>query len=420
MKRFNCQRVVSALIGGLALFGLGGCASEEEAAAAIQSNLVVSPDLVISQVYGAGGNSGALRNADYVELFNRSSAAVSLNGKTIQYASDTGVFRTTSGLFALPDVSLPAGGYFLVRMTATGATGAALPTPDATALPVVTLASSNGKLALVNSTALLDACGSVAVPCADGAWIDLVGYGAASQAETAPTGPGSIILALLRNGGGCSDTGNNAADFAAATPAPRNSATAVNLCTAAVDAGAADLGVVEDAGTDAGSPDVDLGTPDVDAGTPIVDAGTPIVDAGTPIIDAGTPIVDAGTPVVDAGTPAIDAGSPVVDAGTPGVDAGSPVVDAGTPDVDAGTADEDMGVTDEDMGISPVDAGSRDLGTPSADLGARDLGTTAPPSTRDDGGCSCSTPGTAGSSGGAAWALLALAALIPLARRRRR
>jgi len=30
-----------------------------------------SPDLVISQVYGAGGNAGATHNADFVEIFNR-------------------------------------------------------------------------------------------------------------------------------------------------------------------------------------------------------------------------------------------------------------------------------------------------------------------------------------------------------------
>ena len=34
----------------------------------------VSPDLVIGQVYGAGGNSGATFNRDLVELFNGGSA----------------------------------------------------------------------------------------------------------------------------------------------------------------------------------------------------------------------------------------------------------------------------------------------------------------------------------------------------------
>src|SRR5262249_40647943 len=47
-------------------------------------------NVVISQVYGSGGNAGAPLNADYVELFNRSAAPVSLAGWSVQYASATG------------------------------------------------------------------------------------------------------------------------------------------------------------------------------------------------------------------------------------------------------------------------------------------------------------------------------------------
>ena len=49
-----------------------------------------SPDLVISEVYGGGGNAGSDYAADYVELFNRGSATASLDGKSLQYASATG------------------------------------------------------------------------------------------------------------------------------------------------------------------------------------------------------------------------------------------------------------------------------------------------------------------------------------------
>ncbi|MBK9050751.1 MAG: hypothetical protein IPL78_07495 [Chloroflexi bacterium] len=34
----------------------------------------VSPNIVISQVYGGGGNSGATYTHDFIELFNRGSA----------------------------------------------------------------------------------------------------------------------------------------------------------------------------------------------------------------------------------------------------------------------------------------------------------------------------------------------------------
>ena len=49
-----------------------------------------SPNIVISQVYGAGGNSGANFRNDYIELFNHSSQPVSLNGWSVQYASAAG------------------------------------------------------------------------------------------------------------------------------------------------------------------------------------------------------------------------------------------------------------------------------------------------------------------------------------------
>src|SRR5262245_32592033 len=50
----------------------------------------VSPTVIISQIYGGGGNAGAVYRSDFVEIFNRGSAPVSLTGWSIQYASATG------------------------------------------------------------------------------------------------------------------------------------------------------------------------------------------------------------------------------------------------------------------------------------------------------------------------------------------
>ena len=50
----------------------------------------VPADVVISQVYGGGGNSGATLKSDFIEIFNRSSSPVTLNGWAVQYASTTG------------------------------------------------------------------------------------------------------------------------------------------------------------------------------------------------------------------------------------------------------------------------------------------------------------------------------------------
>src|SRR5512143_3129003 len=56
----------------------------------VRSAQAISPDIVISQVYGGGGNSGGIYTNDFVELFNRGTTTVSLTGWSIQYTSATG------------------------------------------------------------------------------------------------------------------------------------------------------------------------------------------------------------------------------------------------------------------------------------------------------------------------------------------
>ena len=51
---------------------------------AAQAN-VGGTDLVISEVYGGGGNAGATYTNDFVEIYNPTSAPISLNNKSLQY-----------------------------------------------------------------------------------------------------------------------------------------------------------------------------------------------------------------------------------------------------------------------------------------------------------------------------------------------
>jgi predicted extracellular nuclease len=176
--------------------------------------------VVISQVYGAGGNSGAVLSNDYIELFNAGPAAQSLSGWSVQYASSTG--STWNNLTVLPAVTLQPGQYFLIQQSG-GANGAPLPTPDATG--AISMAAANGKVALVADVAAI----STGTVCPSGAGIlDFVGYGSANC--PAPTGAISTTTAALRNDTGCANTGNNSADFTVAAPAPRNSATPLAPC----------------------------------------------------------------------------------------------------------------------------------------------------------------------------------------------
>jgi uncharacterized protein len=189
----------------------------------------VSADLVISQVYGAGGNAGATLNADYIEIFNRGSVPVPLTGLSLQYGSATGtgaMGASTTALTELPDVSIPAGGYFLVE-EASGANGAdfAADLTDPTPIP---MAAAAGKVALVRGTTGLGC--NTATTCTDSGAasriVDLVGYGAANYFEGAgPTPAPSPTAAALRKDNGRAETDDNAADFTTGAPAPRKSGT---------------------------------------------------------------------------------------------------------------------------------------------------------------------------------------------------
>jgi predicted extracellular nuclease len=192
----------------------------------------LSADIVISQVYGGGGNTGAPYRNDFIELFNRGTTTVSLSGMSVQYASATGTGNFGSNPVAPLSGSLAPGQYYLVQL-AGGATGIALPTPDATG--TANMSGSAGKVALVNSTSGL-ACngGSTACTPAQLALIkDLVGYGNANFYEGAVAPTLSNTTAALRLANGCTETDNNASDFAASAPTPRNTSSPLNPCPVA-------------------------------------------------------------------------------------------------------------------------------------------------------------------------------------------
>jgi Lamin Tail Domain len=186
------------------------------------SGATSSASVVVSQVYAGGGNAGATYANDYVELFNRSSSAVSVTGWTVQYASAASASWTSVPLAG----SIRAGGYYLVKLSG-GTTGAALPTADATGS--ANLAASGGKIAVSRGSADLT-CGATAGSCTG--LEDLVGYGGAVDFEGADAAPAlTNTTALLRAGGGCTDTNSNPSDFTAGDPSPRNSASAASVCS---------------------------------------------------------------------------------------------------------------------------------------------------------------------------------------------
>ncbi len=196
----------------------------------IQTAEAASPNIVISQVYGGGGNSGATHRNDFIELFNRGTSPVNLTGWSVQYSSATGTGNFSGNITNLSGTLNP-GQYYLVQEASQAAVGALLPTPDATG--TIAMAAGAGKVIVANTTTGL-ACNGSSDPCNAGELaniIDLVGYGNANFFEGAGAAPTiSATLADFRAANGCTDTDNNSADFASATPAPRNTASPTNIC----------------------------------------------------------------------------------------------------------------------------------------------------------------------------------------------
>jgi DNA/RNA endonuclease G (NUC1) len=180
---------------------------------------VEGPKVVISQIYGGGGNAGATLRNDFIELFNAGTADAVVNGWSVQYASATG---TTWQVTPISGV-IPPGGYYLIQ-EAQGAGGTVLlPTPDAAG--TIAMGAAAGKVALVSSTTQLLAS---AGPCPT-AVVQIVGFGTTATCDN-PTPNLSNTTAALRKTNGCTDTGVATSDFAVLAPSPRNSASPRNLC----------------------------------------------------------------------------------------------------------------------------------------------------------------------------------------------
>jgi len=172
----------------------------------------VSDTVIISQIYGGGGNSGADYKNDYIELFNRGTTPVNLNGWSVQYASASG---STWQVTPLSGVLQP-GQYYLIQQASGSGGTLDLPAPDA--IGSIAMSATSGKVALVNSqTALSDTCPKNAMI------IDFVGYGTANCAEGRPAPTLSNRTAAQRVQNGCQDSDDNLVDFSIAAPFPRNS-----------------------------------------------------------------------------------------------------------------------------------------------------------------------------------------------------
>jgi 5'-nucleotidase len=181
--------------------------------------------LVINEIYQGGSNTGAIYNADFVELTNNGTSSVSFtNGVTLEYGAASGYFATnTFTILTTPSLTLLPGQDYLIEGavgTGTFATnGAAITGVDFTS--ALNAATAGGKIRILDGTTVLDLVGwgtATATPTS----APTAGFSGAGFEGTAPaTGPGGNTLSINRVLG--VDTDNNFADFITAGPTPTGS-----------------------------------------------------------------------------------------------------------------------------------------------------------------------------------------------------
>lgn len=191
-----------------------GSTTSSVATIALDSVTPADRQVVIAAVYPVGGNSGAVYNTDYVQLYHRGTTAVDLTGWSLQYAAATG---TNWGQKVNLSGTLYPGGLYLIAFQP-GTNGDPLPVTPNVASTSFSLGSSGGKLALLKTTVALpnEKCPS------DCRIVDLVGYGTADCYEGDAAAPVDSLQAIVRSDR-CVDTDQNGTDFVLAAPAPATS-----------------------------------------------------------------------------------------------------------------------------------------------------------------------------------------------------
>jgi predicted extracellular nuclease len=204
MSAFNYRAGAAILAPVLAVSGLFAAALPAQA---------VSASVVISEVYGGGGNSGAVWKNDFVELYNRSDAAVNVDGWVVQYYSAAST-TPASGTAILSGSVAPHHSYLVQMAPGANALATPLPTPDATGTAGMSGTSGRIDLRLADTTTV----------------VDRVAYGTATPAEGSAA-PGLSNTTSATRSGPCVDTDDNSWDFVATEPTPENSTVEAPACT---------------------------------------------------------------------------------------------------------------------------------------------------------------------------------------------
>lgn len=191
---------------------------------ALKASASIAEQVVISQVYGGGGNSEAIYSNDFIELYNPTAEEISLEGWSVQKASSTG---TSWQKINLTGVIKPYGYYLIQGKAGVSVTDKPLPQYDDHDAGF-DMGAKSGKVALVNHTEQLTGKNPANL-------VDFVGFGTGTEGfeGSGPTVNLSNATSAQRRPyantepasglGSAWDSNDNALDFVAASPVPRNS-----------------------------------------------------------------------------------------------------------------------------------------------------------------------------------------------------
>jgi len=203
-----------------------------------------TPSVVISGVYGGGGNTNAPALNDYIELYNTTASPIDMSGWAIYYTSATGTSFASNSAFTFPSgTSIGANGFLLLQ--ASKGTGTQT-NPYEFDIDIsgsggtnFSIAATAGKVLLLSQYTNLTATGSIPTTLAGiqalAGFVDYVPFGSSS---TPPVGTSMANLSAttaatrIITGTTVSYTPDMAADFSVVTltaSVPRNSKTNLSI-----------------------------------------------------------------------------------------------------------------------------------------------------------------------------------------------
>ena len=191
--------------------------------------MAATPDVIITQVYGGGGNSGATYKSDFIELYNTTAADIDISGWSLQYAAAANITAeiTSANTIVFPaSTTIKAKNHYSIKC-ADGGGGVEWSAGTFDWEPTATLAlgGTNGKVMLMkNSTRITPSTLSAIID--DPNFGDYVPFGtgcAPVYGSNMSKNLSATQGALRKSAAGIYQyTGDIGNDFELATPNPRN------------------------------------------------------------------------------------------------------------------------------------------------------------------------------------------------------